>query len=181
MTVKNTIDISLQLVELCKAGNRKAQFDLYNLYAKAMYNTCLRIVSFQEDAEDVMQESFLEAFTKIHTFRAESTFGAWLKTIVVNKAITKLRKRRLVFEDISLHAGDLLEENKNDIEENTFVIQKIKTCLNLLPEGFRVVLNLYLFEGYDHQEIGQILGINESTSRSQFLRGKNKLLALIAE
>lgn len=98
-----------------------------------MYNTCLRIVSFQEDAEDVMQESFLEAFTKIHTFRSESTFGAWLKTIVVNKAITKLRKRKLVFEDINLHADDLVEENKNDLDENTSVIQKIKTCLDMLP------------------------------------------------
>ena len=180
MTLYNNTDKTWQLAELCKQGNRKAQQEVYSLYAKAMYNTALRIVGVQEEAEDVLQEAFLDCFLKIDTFRGESTLGAWLKTIVVNKAIAKLRARKAIFEDIENHAIDLKEEaSEDDFEEKIEMVDKIKKTLNLLPSGFRLVLSLYLFDGYDHQEIGSILGISEVTSRSQYIRGKARLLELL--
>ena len=174
-------DKTQELIALCKLGNRKAQFELYNLYAKAMFNTCLRIVREKEEAEDALQESFLEAFTKLDYFRGESTFGAWLKSIVVNKALNKLRLRKIIFEDIDNYHNDFeINEERDFFEDHTnFAVEKIKSAINSLPDGFRIVLNLYLFEGYDHHEISQILGISESTSRSQYIRGKSKLLGLI--
>lgn len=147
-----------------------------------MYNTALRIVSVQEEAEDVLQEAFLDCFLKIDTFRGESTLGAWLKTIVVNKAIAKLRARKAIFEDIENHSFDLKEEvSDDDFEDKMEMVEKIKKKLNLLPSGFRLVLSLYLFDGYDHQEIGSILGISEVTSRSQYIRGKARLLELLKQ
>ncbi len=145
-----------------------------------MYNTALRIVGVQEEAEDVLQEAFLDCFLKIDTFRGESTLGAWLKTIVVNKAIAKLRARKAIFEDIENHSVDLREEvSEDDFEEKVEMVDKIKKTLSQLPSGFRLVLSLYLFDGYDHQEIGSILGISEVTSRSQYIRGKARLLELL--
>ncbi len=180
MTVFNNNDKTWQLVELCKQGNRKAQQEVYSLYAKAMFNTALRIVSVREEAEDVLQEAFLDCFLKINSFRGESTLGAWLKTIVVNKAIAKLRSRKAIFEDIENHSVDLKEEvSEEDFEGKIEMVEKIKRTLNQLPAGFRLVLSLYLFDGYDHQEIGSILGISEITSRSQYIRGKARLLELL--
>ena len=173
-------DKTSKLVELCKLSNSMAQRELYNLYVKAMFNTAIRIVGERQEAEDVIQESFLDGFMKIDSFRGESTFGAWLKTIVVNKSIAKLRSRKVVFEELSERATfDLVDNESDDFEDKIETVAKIKSAISSLPNGFRLVLNLYLFEGYDHQEIGNILGISEVTSRSQYLRGKLKLLELL--
>jgi RNA polymerase sigma-70 factor (ECF subfamily) len=173
-------DKTSKLVELCKVGNPVAQREIYNLYVKAMYNTALRIVGEREEAEDVIQESFLDGFLKIEMFRGESTFGAWLKSIVVNKSIAKLRSRKMVVEEIDDRMeSTLIDDNDEDFEDKLEMIDKVKKAINSLPNGFRLVLNLYLFEGYDHQEIGGILGISEVTSRSQYIRGKSKLLELL--
>lgn len=167
-------------MELCKVGNPVAQREIYNLYVKAMYNTALRIVGEKEEAEDVIQESFLDGFLKIEMFRGESTFGAWLKSIVVNKSIAKLRSRKMVVEEIDDRMeSTMIDDNDEDFEDKLEMIDKVKKAINSLPNGFRLVLNLYLFEGYDHQEIGGILGISEVTSRSQYIRGKSKLLELL--
>jgi RNA polymerase sigma factor (sigma-70 family) len=164
-------------VELCRNGNSRAQYELYQRYSKAMFNTALRIVGNREEAEDALQDSFLDGFLKIDNFRGESTFGAWLKSIVVNKSIARLRNQRIQWED--LDGNENFEESEDvDFEETEETIQRIKTLLDELPSGYRVVLNLYLFEGYDHREIGNILGISEVTSRSQFIRAKQKLVEL---
>ena len=168
---------TVKLVELCRKGNAKAQYALYKLYSRAMYNTALRIVGSREEAEDVLQEAFLDGFMKIDYYRGDATFGAWLKSIVINKSIARLRSRRLHFEDAgSLDAQPADEED--DFEENEHTIQILKMLLNELPSGYRLVLSLYLFEGYDHKEISTILGISEVTSRSQFIRAKQRLLEL---
>jgi RNA polymerase sigma factor (sigma-70 family) len=173
-------DKSSKLVELCKVGNSLAQREIYNLYVKAMFNTALRIVGDREEAEDVIQESFLDGFMKIDMFRGDSTFGAWLKSIVVNKSIAKLRSRKIVIEEIDDRMeSSLTYVDEEDLEDKLEMIDKIKRVITSLPNGFRLVLNLYLFEGYDHQEIGEILGISEVTSRSQYIRGKSKLLELL--
>lgn len=149
-----------------------------------MYNVCLRIVVHQAEAEDVLQEAFLDAFTNLHRFRAESTFGAWLKQIVVNRAIGHLRSRRLLLvstETVTDAALDRPDDGGGfggglDEEAIEWDVERVRRAMTTLPEGYRVVLSLYLFEGYDHEEIGQILGIGESTSRSQYLRAKKKLV-----
>ena len=173
-------DKTTELVELCKVGNPVAQREIYNLYIKAMFNTALRIVGDREEAEDVMQESFLDGFMKIGMFRGESTFGAWIKSIVVNKSIAKLRSRKVVLEEIDDKMElTFLNDIDDDFEEKMETIEKVKKAIGSLPNGFRLVLSLYLFEGYDHQEIANILGISEVTSRSQYKRGKSKLLELL--
>lgn len=176
-----SFDIHEYLIERCKSGDSIAQEEIYKRYARNMYNTAYRIVGHQAEAEDVLQESFLEVFTKINEYRGDATFGAWLKRIVVNRSITVLRKRK--FEMTDTEELDTLAAEEHDfdfVNEQSKWVQKIKNGINQLPEGYRVVLSLYLLEGYDHVEISQVLNISESTSKSQFLRAKDKLRKLLS-
>ncbi len=173
------IDKNAGLVNDCRKGSRKAQFELYKLYERAMYSAALRIVNDEAEAEDVLQEAFLEAFTRIVDFRGDTTFGLWLKQIVINKSINYLRKRKA--ELVSLDGVDIADETHSDHQENEdrqaveWKVEEVKAAMKLLPDGYRVVLTLYLFEGYDHEEIAHILKISENTSRSQLMRAKTKL------
>jgi RNA polymerase sigma factor (sigma-70 family) len=171
------IDKHLDLVNQCRQGSRTAQFELYKLYVKAMYNVALRIVNHVAEAEDVLQESFLDAFTRIENFRGETTFGLWLKQIVINKSINQLRKRRAEF--VNIDDVDIAEEEKDDTAYQDLRVNEIKEAVGELPDGYRVVLTLYLFEGYDHEEISHILKISENTSRTQYMRAKKKLNGLL--
>lgn len=165
-----------ELVERCKNGDAQSYEALYRQYSKAMYNTSLRIVNNTADAEDVLQEAFLDAFNRIRDFRQETTFGLWLKQIVVHRSINLLRKRRLEMVEIEDgHLDNIPEEEEEDDEEIQYKVVQVKEAIKQLPDGYRVVLSLYLLEGYDHEEIGQILDISENTSRTQFLRAKRKL------
>lgn len=178
-------DKHVELVERCKQGERKAQYELYRLYAKAMHNVCVRILNHDGEAEDALQDAFVDAFTHIQQFRQQSTFGAWLKQIVVNKAINHLRSRKMQWVELEECENDETkishEETGFAEEEVNYEVERIKRAMRLLPEGYRVVLSLYLFEGYDHEEIGEVLGVSETTSRSQYLRGKRKLVELMKE
>ena len=171
------VDKHVELVTACKKGDRKAQFELYKLYANAMYNVALRIVNDDAEAEDVLQEAFLDAFKRIADFRQETTFGLWLKQIVINRSINYLRKRKAEF--LSLDDVDIADEPEVEDEEKQFKVDAIKAAINELPDGYRLVLTLYLFEGYDHEEIAHILKITENTSRSQYMRAKKKLNSLL--
>lgn len=171
------VDKHIELVAACRKGNRQAQFELYKLYAKAMYNVALRIVNDDDEAEDVLQEAFLDAFTRLESFRAETTFGLWLKQIVINKSINQLRKRKAEF--VSLDGIDIADEVAHTEEDLQYQVNEIKEAVAQLPDGYRVVLTLYLFEGYDHEEISHILKISENTSRSQYMRAKTKLNSLL--
>lgn len=143
-----------------------------------MYNTALRIVQDEAEAADVLQEAFIDAFSRLDSFRQESTFGLWMKQIVVNKSISTLRKRKL---ELQLLGDGEEPANEEDIENDIELqVNTIKQAINKLPDGYRLVLTLYLLEGYDHEEIAHILRISEATSRSQYLRGKRKLLSYLA-
>lgn len=171
---QETYDIHRQLVEACKAGNRKAYNELYNSYAKAMYNICYRMMNNAEEARDMLQEGFVDAFHRLDSFRFESSFGAWLKKIVINKCINALEKRKITWVDEEItddftSASD--DENLNE-EELKLSVERVKKAMNLLPEGARVIFSLYLLEGYDHTEISEILHISESTSKTQFMRAR---------
>ena len=164
----------------CKQGSKKACYELYRLYSKAMLNVAFRIVGDIAEAEDVLQEAFLDAFNKVKDFRQETTFGLWLKQIVVNRSINLLRKRKM--DMVELEDGQLdniAEEEADDDEDTMFKVAQVKEAMKQLPDGYRVVLSLYLLEGYDHEEIGQVLNISENTSRTQFLRAKRKLMDIL--
>jgi RNA polymerase sigma factor (sigma-70 family) len=167
------------LLDGCKIGDQKAQFQIYKLYYKAMYNTSLRIVNDSMEAEDVMQEAFLSAFEKIDTYSGTVSFGAWLKKIVINRSLDSLGKRKAVFEDIESHIG-IRDDSAEDTIRNEEVdarVEEVKEAIEKLPDGYRIILSLYLLEGYDHDEIAEILSITSSTSRSQLSRAKQKLLS----
>jgi RNA polymerase sigma factor (sigma-70 family) len=167
------VDKNIDLVNDCRKGSRKAQFELYKLYEKAMYNAALRIVNDEAEAEDAVQEAFLEVFTRIGDFRGDTTFGLWLKQIVINKSINCLRKRKIDF--VSMDGVELAAQQSDQDEDLSWKVEEIKSAVRQLPDGYRIVLTLYLFEGYDHEEISHILKISETTSRSQFMRAKLKL------
>ena len=176
------IDKHYQLVAECKQGSKKACFELYKLYAKAMLNIAFRVVGNMDEAEDVLQEAFLDAFNRIKDFRQETTFGLWLKQIVVHRSINLLRKRKMEWAE--LEDGELeniADEEPDDQEEMLYKVERVKAAMKELPEGYRVVISLYLLEGYDHEEIGQILNISENTSRTQFLRAKRKLSEILKQ
>jgi RNA polymerase sigma factor (sigma-70 family) len=169
-------NIVAPLIEECRKGSIKAQFRLYNQYSKAMFNLALRMMNNREDAEDRLQEAFLECFHNIDIFRFESTFGAWLKRIVINRCINELRKKK-----VDLVLCENLPEHLTEEEPVTqYDNRKISRGIEQLPDGYRIILTLYLLEGYDHTEISQILGISESTSKSQYSRAKDKLRAILS-
>ena len=143
-----------------------------------MFNTALRIVNKVPDAEDVLQDSFTDAFTQLSAFKNRSTFGAWLKQIVVFKSIALLKRQRMKFVDVET-IDELPEENGLDEETIWYTVDMIKQTIQHLPDGYRTVLSLYLFEGYDHEEIAEILGVAQSTVRTQYIRAKQKLLQLL--
>jgi RNA polymerase sigma factor (sigma-70 family) len=168
-----TINITEKLVEKARSGDQQAIFKLYKMYLPAMYNTCIRIVANKSDAEDVIQESFISAFSGINEFRGESSFGSWLKRIVINKSLNHLRTKKALFvniDDVQIEETDTEDEELPDIRAES-VHEGIKS----LPEKARVILNLYLLEGYLHREIASMLGISESTSRTQYIRAKKLL------
>ncbi len=169
-------NIHQDLVERCHKGDTKAQFELYKIYYKPMYNICLRMVGSQVEAEDVMQEAFLKAFTKIDTYQGVVSFGAWLKKIVINRSLDHLKKRKVKFEELNEKIPD---EEPVNIEISEIQMEKLKNAIQQLPDGYRVVLSLYLLEGYDHEEIAQILGITNVSSRSQYMRAKLKLREML--
>jgi RNA polymerase sigma-70 factor (ECF subfamily) len=145
-----------------------------------MLNVAFRIVGNSGDAEDVIQEAFLDAFNKIGDFRQETTFGLWLKQMVVNRSINLLRKRKL--DLVEIEDGlieNIADQGDEDDEEIHYQVAVVKSAMNELPDNYRVILSLYLLEGYDHEEIGEILGIAENTSRTQVLRAKRKLCEII--
>jgi len=169
-----------ELISKCRKGDRAAQEELYGLYYKAMYNTSLRMLNNRTEAEDVMQDAFLAAFTKLDQYRGEMPFGAWLKRIVINRSIDVLRQRRFRFEELDERIeGEVNEPELQPAEDADRLVKQIKDAMLLLPEGFRVVLSLSLFEGFDHEEIAMVLGITESTSRSQLVRAKRKLVEIL--
>ena len=177
------IDYHMELIARLREGDPAAQFEAYEAYKVAMYNTALRIVQDVAEAEDVLQESFLAAFTKIDKFTGQSTFGAWLKSIVVNRGINALNKLKASLslkEQMAQEAASASTDVQSESDETRiWNVSQIHKAIAQLPDGYRVVLSLYLFEGYDHREIAEILGITEGGSKSQFNRAKSKLRDLL--
>ena len=159
-------------------GDQVAHHSLYKLYARAMYNVGYRIVRNEEEAQDVLQEAFVSAFRNLHSYRGDATFGSWLKRIVVNKALNAVNRRK--FDPIPENEDwDIAEPETEIAYRGDLTVDKVKHGIEQLPDGYRNVLSLYLIEGYDHQEIAEIMGFTESTSKSQLNRAKAKLRELL--
>jgi RNA polymerase sigma factor (sigma-70 family) len=164
-----------ELVRRCLRRDDRAQMRLYRKYVQAMYNTVVRMVANKMDAEDIIQEVFVKVFQKLSEFRGESTLGAWIKRITVNTTLNFIRQRKEIkfMENEEWDRSDLLQAEKKIDPE--FSMKQVHHAIKKLPDGCRVVLNLYLLEGYQHQEIASILKITESTSKTQYRRGKQLL------
>lgn len=171
-----------ELIERCLRGDTLGYKELYMRYAKAMYNTCLRMLNNVAEAEDVLQESFIEAFKNLDRFEHRTSFGGWLKQICINRSINQLKKRKIDWVDIErADVYDHADEKGIDEVETNMQVESVKKAIMKLPDGYRTVLNLYLLEGYDHEEISEILQVAESTTRTQYMRAKQKLLQLLKE
>jgi RNA polymerase sigma-70 factor (ECF subfamily) len=146
-----------------------------------MYNTSLRIVNDTAEAEDIMQESFLDAFRRLDSYTGEGSFGSWLKRIVINNSLDAIRKNKesVSIEEKELDFPEIIEENKE--EELQYKVAEVKEAITKLPEDYRLVLSLFLLEGYDHEEISEILHISNNTSRTRFVRAKQKVLQILKE
>ena len=169
-----------EIIDRCLCGDAQAYKELYQRYSKAMFNTCLRLLNNVTEAEDVLQDSFIEAFKNLQNFEYRTSFGGWLKQICVNRSINQLKKRKLDLVDIEKNGQyDQAEETTIDEREILLKVEAVKRSIMALPDGYRTVLSLYLLEGYDHEEIAGILNVAESTTRTQFIRAKQKLLHLL--
>lgn len=145
-----------------------------------MFNVCYRIMNNREEAEDMLQESFTQAFLKLDTFRYESGFGAWIKRIVINTCLNAINRKKV---ELTYCENPFQNEIPDEEEENNiqYTVAGITKAMKKLPEGSRMIFSLYLFEGYDHGEIAQILKITESTSKSQFMRAKRRVIEILKE
>lgn len=170
----STKQLHQSIIEQCKNNCAKSQIQLYNLYCKAMQQVAFRYVKDRFIAEDVMQDAFIKAFKNLHSYKNEVAFGAWLKRIVINQSIDQLKKSKL--ELVSINETIYKIESDDDWKvENKISVNGIIEVINSLKEKYRLVLTLYLLEGYDHGEISEILKITENTSRTHLLRGKKLL------
>ncbi len=176
--MQSTIPHINGLIEDCRKGDQKAQLQVYNRYYKAMYNTALRIVHHSAEAEDIMQESFLNAFAKIDSYKGDATFGAWLKRIVVNNSIN-VHQKKSRYEEVSYkdYLQNETEENKGIIDEDTQnkKVKRVMHTMQELKENYRICLTLHLIEGYDYEEIGEILNISYANCRTTISRAKESL------
>ncbi|MDP1841880.1 MAG: sigma-70 family RNA polymerase sigma factor [Sediminibacterium sp.] len=158
----------------CLKNDPTAQRELYNRYSPKMLSVCYRFSQSREDAEDMLQEGFIKIFTQIHTFQNKGAFEGWVRRIIVHTCINFLKKNKKFAENVNLdHAGYL--EVKEETIPSIMQARQVIECIRLLPLGYKTVLNLYALEGYSHKEIGEMLDIEESTSRSQYTRAKTML------
>ena len=173
-------DTHREIVLGCQRRDRTAQRKLYQLYAKPMYNVCLRMLRHAHDAEDVLQVAFVQIFARIDSFNFEASISAWIKKVVVNRCIDHLKKRRLLTTDLDEGRHDAPQpEYTEEPGEVKYSVEQIKRAVMELSEGYRVVLSLYLFEGYDHEEIASILNISPGTSKSQYSRARRRLAQIL--
>ncbi len=168
----------IDIVEECKANNRKAQLKLYKQYCDGMFCVAMRFLKNEVDAEDVTQESFIKAFQKIDQFKGDVTFGAWLKRIVINKSIDFLKSKRQRMVELDESFMIVTEDDDWTIESG-INLEEVKIAIECLPEKYKYVVMMFLIEGFDHNEISEVLGLTSSNCRTRLLRGKGLLKELL--
>jgi RNA polymerase sigma-70 factor (ECF subfamily) len=179
--MNQTKELHSHIIDACKNNDAKAQMQLYDLYCKAMCAIACRYVKDNFIAEDIMQDSFIKAFQNINSFKGEVSFGAWLKRIVINSSLDWLKKKKLELVSINEEVYQKVEEDEDWSIAHGLQADVIVKTIQSLKEKYSIVLSLYLLEGYDHQEIAQVLGITEVTSRTHLMRGKKQLQQILKE
>lgn len=174
-----TVSLETEYIEQVKQGDERAARELYQLHARPLYNTLLRLVVEQDEAQDLLQETFITAFRKIGSYRQEAPFGAWIRRIAVNTGLDYLRRRKLYFETV----GEEFNEPLPEVEtaEPAYTVEQVHAGIKKLPPGGRAVLTLFLLEGYSHREIAQELNITVSTSKTQYRRARLLLQEMIKQ
>ncbi|WP_299524350.1 sigma-70 family RNA polymerase sigma factor [Winogradskyella sp.] len=167
-----------KLIKACKKGNQVAQIQVYDQYAQAMFAVAYRYLNDEEEAKDVMQEGFLKAFINMDMYQPTSTFGSWLKRIIINQALDTLKKRKIEFSNDEVGELEIIDDDNWNFD-TSISKKQILEAVEQLNEKHKIVVKLYLIEGYDHQEISEILKIPVKTSRTHLSRGKTELRDLL--
>lgn len=171
--------MEINLIKKQLKSDRRVQTEVYNACCRRVYASCLRILNDPHEAEDLMQEAFIQAFERIDTFRGNSQLSSWICRIAINKCLDHLKKRKVPFDmDAEIDSGRMVQTSDG---EGSYDIERIKRAMKDLPEGCRVVFSLHLFEEMDHKSISKQLGIKEASSRAQYARAKNKIIELVNE
>ncbi len=168
------------LIARCKRGDPAAYTELYNEHARAVYNTILRLVKHTAEAEDILQESFVAAFQGIGHFTHTGGFGAWVKRIAINKSIDCIRKRKINFVQLEADWVTVAEEEMINEATFQFTMDAIESAIELLPDNYRTIFNLYVIENIPQADIAQMLGLENTTVRVQYHRAKQKLLSILS-
>ncbi len=166
--------IDQTLITGCIHNDPASQRELYNRFSPKMLSVCYRFAQSKEDAEDMLQEGFIKVFTQMHTFRNQGAFEGWIRRIIVHTCINFLKKHKKFSESLDISYAVNVNVKEETIP-SMMQAKQIIECIRLLPMGYKTVLNLYAIEGFSHKEIGQLLDIGESTSRSQYTRAKAML------
>lgn len=166
------------LIKACKKGNQVAQMQVYDNYAQAMYTIAWRYLKNEDEAKDAMQEGFLKAFMNLDSYKPQATFGSWLKRIIINQCLDVLKKRKLEFSDEEVETLQIIEDDNWEFDASISKTE-ILEAIEQLKDKHKIVVKLYLIEGYDHQEISEILDIPIKTSRTHLSRGKARLRELL--
>ncbi|MDZ4758117.1 MAG: RNA polymerase sigma factor [Bacteroidota bacterium] len=166
-----------EMIEGCKRGDRVAQHKLYKLYAGKMFAVCFRYASDRMDAEDILQEGFVKIFNGVAKYLPIGPFGAWVKTIMINTAIQHYRRNKRSIIDSVEYVPDNSPAEPGIIDSMS--VAEVMDLVKKLPDGYKQIFNLYAIEGYKHYEIGEMLGISEGTSKSQYARAKKSLQEMI--
>jgi RNA polymerase sigma factor (sigma-70 family) len=169
-----------EIVDGCLKKNTIAQKLLYDKFAKKMMGVCLRYCDNQEEGEDVLQNGFINVFENISSYKGTGSLEGWVRKIVVNTALTSIRKNKKMKHNIELEQVEYTLASSNDMVDS-FAVKELLKIIQTLPVGFRTVFNLYAIEGYSHKEIGEMLGISEGTSKSQYSRAKAWLQKIVQE
>lgn len=165
------------LIAMCQSGNDFGYTALYNKYARRVYNSIIRIVSHTAEAEDILQETFYTVFSEINKLNGIISFEAWVKRIAINRSISHLRKKKIQFSD--LPDAEFADQDEYSAEDNAIFdsrVEDVRKSIEQLPNGYKTVINLYLFENMQHEEIAGLLGISHNTVRTQYHRAKKKVL-----
>ncbi|GHT38476.1 ECF RNA polymerase sigma-E factor [Bacteroidia bacterium] len=175
------VKLDENMIKRCLDGDRRAQMHLYSAFYKRVFNSCFRILRDKGDAEDAMQESFVKAFSRLRQFDGAVPFEAWIVRIAINTSIDRLRESRLEVVDCDETRLEGFEDSReeDDWEHTLERAAQVKAAIERLPDASRIIVTLYLLEGYDHDEIAQILNITGGTARIQYMRAKQKLIQLL--
>jgi len=171
-----------ELIEKCKNGNRAAQCGLYGKYSAMLFGICLRYSRNRETAEDILQETFLKIFSSIQNYEGTGSFEGWMRRIAVNTAITCYHQnlKHHNMEDVDDYAQTIASQEPN-FDSLEFTHEELLNVVNSLPDGYRMVFNMFAVEGFKHREIAEMLGIDINTSKTQFMRARNLVMRRLTE